>query len=367
MSLLNRPDAPPRKFVNSFDPVSDAANTIVRLVGEYGRQYLPDVADLLPFRNGWRASGHAADGRITVRVMTCPGLATPLIKQFNVEELELFGSGLTKAIEAAADQQRIPFDAVATMLGENWYSVDNFTYAGTWGDLGECGEELMGKLRAWLDKYVIGHVMELNRRRVLRAIPSAISLDLPAITGALWILESEGECVQGTAFALRDVGLVTCEHVLARDLVAFRAEPNAPRFPVTVVASSSDLDLAILSIDAEFGVSLARGSGDRLAQLDSICVAGFPNHGVGASAHVNTGHVSGFRPVGGIRRILTDAPIVRGMSGGPAIVGAGEVVGVIVTGAERIETSDQTEKHGIVPIEALRFLGTNKLSNSAGR
>jgi hypothetical protein len=48
-------------------------------------------------------------------------------------------------------------------------------------------------------------------------------LDYNAISAALWVLECETSCKQGTAFALEDVGLVSCEHVLGPDTRAFKA------------------------------------------------------------------------------------------------------------------------------------------------
>ena len=43
-------------------------------------------------------------------------------------------------------------------------------------------------------------------------------------------------------------------------------------------------------------------------------------------------------------------------NGGPVITAGNKVIGVAVTGAERMEESQETENHGIIPIDALAFL-----------
>ncbi|WP_419866558.1 hypothetical protein [Methylomonas koyamae] len=68
------------------------------------------------------------------------------------------------------------------------------------------------------------------------------------------------------------------------------------------------------------------------------------------------GLVVGFRPVTGIQRILTNAPIVAGASGAPVLDATGCVIGVAATGKDRMEDVQDTEHHSIIPIDALKFL-----------
>lgn len=58
----------------------------------------------------------------------------------------------------------------------------------------------------------------------------------------------------------------------------------------------------------------------------------------------------------GIRRILVNTPIIAENSGGPVINADGEVIGVAVTGSDKMENTAMTEEHGIVPIDALNYL-----------
>jgi S1-C subfamily serine protease len=90
--------------------------------------------------------------------------------------------------------------------------------------------------------------------------------------------------------------------------------------------------------------------------MDHLLVAGHPNYRPGDSPLVAPGLVVGFRQMSGIRRILTNAPIVAGGSGGPVLDRSGTVVGIAVTGAERLGVVSGTEDLGIVPIDALDIL-----------
>jgi hypothetical protein len=182
------------------------------------------------------------------------------------------------------------------------------------------------------------------------------SFDTERIIEALWVLECDETSRQGTAFELTDYGLITCDHVLGENTHAFRHDAPHKKYPVTIIGREADIDIAILSIETKFRAPLTKGTADNLKQMDYLAVSGFPNYRINDSGVVVPGHVVGFRTVSGIRRILTDAPIVAGNSGGPAIAVDGSVIGVAVTGAERMEETQETENHGIIPIDALRYL-----------
>jgi S1-C subfamily serine protease len=173
---------------------------------------------------------------------------------------------------------------------------------------------------------------------------------------ALWVLESEHASNQGTAFALAGSGLITCQHVIHADTKAFRPDDWESKWPVTVVCASSDLDLAILKIDAPLSPDFVAGSGHGVKQLDQIAVLGFPNYRLGDTGVLSPGFIVGHRMVSGIRRILVNAPIVAGNSGGPVLDRNSRVIGVAVTGADRMEDAQTTEDHGAIPIEALERL-----------
>jgi hypothetical protein len=99
-------------------------------------------------------------------------------------------------------------------------------------------------------------------------------LDYNAISATLWVLECESSCKQGTAFALEDVGLVTCEHVLGLDTRAFKSTAPSKKFAVTVVGRHPTIDLAIIRIDDEIDASIHRGDDSVLEIGDEIIATG---------------------------------------------------------------------------------------------
>lgn len=181
--------------------------------------------------------------------------------------------------------------------------------------------------------------------------------NIAEILDALWILECEETCKQGTAFSLAEVGIITCDHVLGNNTYAFKPVKPSEKFSVSVLARNEAIDIAVLNIDATQNNELIQASADKLSQMDQIAIAGFPNYRLGDSGILIPGKVIGFRPVSGILRILTNAPIVAGNSGGPVLDTQSRVIGIAVTGSDRMEDAQETENHGIIPIDALTFLG----------
>ncbi len=190
---------------------------------------------------------------------------------------------------------------------------------------------------------------------------------LGRVMSALWVLECEEHTVQGTAFSLADGRVVTCEHVVCEHvtgerspctkMTAFRATDTQKRYPVRVVHSNRDVDLALIDLGTTADAGIDAAGTQDLAQTDRLWVAGFPNYRLGDSGFLAPGVVTAFRTVSAIRRILTDALIIAGNSGGPGITRDGKVIGVAVTGADCSEASRTTENYGLIPIDALRHLG----------
>jgi RNA-directed DNA polymerase len=69
------------------------------------------------------------------------------------------------------------------------------------------------------------------------------------IHAALCVLE--GQQSQGTGFFLKDVGLVTCQHVLQRGLEVFRSDKPKKRYKTRVTSKDEKIDLAILNPNSE--------------------------------------------------------------------------------------------------------------------
>ena len=185
-----------------------------------------------------------------------------------------------------------------------------------------------------------------------------------AIADGVFVILSDAAIRQGSAFALDGVGLITCAHVVTdgsgaayRDLYALRSGSDTRRVPVRVVTAHSVVDLAILEAPELPGRSLARSSA-AVRQLDQVLLAGYPQHNLGDTLSVRPAVVAGFRQWHGVRRVLVNAGIVAGMSGGPVLDAQSGVIGVAVTGADSDGQVDATENHGFVPIDAIDLLET---------
>jgi S1-C subfamily serine protease len=184
-------------------------------------------------------------------------------------------------------------------------------------------------------------------RRPLRDLSDRIS-------SATVVLDDDS--IQGTAFLLEGDVLVTCDHVLRPGTVAYLPDAMATRYTIAVIARDPTVDLAIVAIDGLTRLPLRRGSADAIEVSDEVYTAGFANYRPGDSGVLFPGVVVGTRMVSGIRRLQVDARIVGGMSGGPVVDRDGVVIGVCVTGADRLDDSEVIDPYGVVPIDALRFL-----------
>lgn len=281
----------------------------------------------------------------------------PMVGGFsNSVDLQHLSMAAAKFLPAFGNWSTRPSGEIMRMLGDGWFGFDRFTYFGPIEGRRVSWPDVQVQVIEWLIAFVIPKVEDLNRQRVVRAIPQPPMFDLAKIFSALWILEADSDCTQGTAFALEGVGLVTCDHALRADTTAFRYDQVGKHFPVNVLKRNATLDLAVLSFTGAEKGMLQRGQADQLRQMDHILVAGHPNYRLGDSPISVPGLVVGFRPVSGVRRLITNAPIVAGTSGGPVIDGSGKVIGVARTGSKTFSTAQTTEDHGIVPIDALVFL-----------
>jgi S1-C subfamily serine protease len=207
----------------------------------------------------------------------------------------------------------------------------------------------------WINDAAVAHALHLNQQRISRAIPTPQQYSQQLIFQALWVLECEESGSQGSAFWLAGVGLITCEHVVSgtAELLAFH--PTAPRnrFKARVAKANKAVDLAILQlVDADVKSSLPRFTG-QCEIHDHALACGFSNYRLGDQGIFSPGVIVGTRQQSGIRRLLTIAPIVRGMSGGPVVGRENNVIGVCVTGADRLASADDKS---IVPIDAIDLL-----------
>lgn len=327
-------------------------STTSRLIGDLSRDQFSDLADMFPMQNAPECHYLIRDGYIIYTMQNRYGssfvMSCGTMKENQVAKL-------VPLIEPYAYKSH---EELYKILGQEWFSFDKFIYVGPCDDNTISWADIQKHIVDWLNNCVLSSIFDNNRRRVLRAIPEPPKFDINKVNNSLWVLECEETCKQGTAVAIANIGLVTCSHVIGSNTKAFHISNINKKYKINVIKRNETLDLAVISL-VEFDDELLyieKASSDDIAQMDHIGIAGFPNYRLGDSGVLIPGLVVGFRPRSGVQRILTNAPIVAGNSGGPVINGDNQVIGIAVTGADKMEDAHQTEEHGIIPINALNLL-----------
>jgi len=177
---------------------------------------------------------------------------------------------------------------------------------------------------------------------------------------SICVLETESydrqNVSQGTGFIVKDFGIVTCEHVVDGKVKILKPGTVGDSCIATVKYSNKTIDLAVLEIPKDWDLPyLEIGNSEIIEIGDQIVLTGYPNFQLGDSGIIKSGNICGFRMKSCVRRFLIDASIVAGNSGGPVFNDKMKVIGIAVTGADRMEEADNTEDHGVIPISSLDF------------
>jgi RNA-directed DNA polymerase len=86
----------------------------------------------------------------------------------------------------------------------------------------------------------------MNKFHSLRGLPEPFIVEpYRRIESALWVLECDRCESQGTAFFLKNYGLVTCDHVLTDSLKVFHTESHNKKYDVKVIARHEALDVKV--------------------------------------------------------------------------------------------------------------------------
>lgn len=178
------------------------------------------------------------------------------------------------------------------------------------------------------------------------------------ICKSMVVLECQESFKQGTAFLLEGYGFVTCDHVIGPNTQAFITEQFNTKYPIRVIAREPAIDLAIIEIPDLIKIPPLRPLFDKVHnRMDSVLIAGFPKYRDNDPGRVVIGSIATFRTVSTIRRIITDGYIIAGNSGGPVLSPDGtSVIGVAVTGVDKMEDIQDTENYGVIPIDAIKHL-----------
>ena len=141
--------------------------------------------------------------------------------------------------------------------------------------------------------------------------------------------------VQGTAFFLKGVGLVTAAHCVkgVNEVEAFHPSKHANRFKATVRKRHDHRDLAILDhqIPATEYFELDPMS-RAIATGESTTAVGYPGWAPGDQLNIRPGIVSTLTVKSAVQLIEVTQKLTQGMSGGPFLDAHDAVAGVIHKG-----------------------------------
>jgi len=184
-----------------------------------------------------------------------------------------------------------------------------------------------------------------NEALAAKARPSLVFIRSTDRTG--------GDLGLGAGFVIDPSGLIaTARHVIGdgRDFVV--ELPGGKTVPVTEIhASSNQLDLAIIRVDANDLVALPVSEEDEVAQGRDVVAMGHPR---GLRNSMASGLVSGHQDIDGIRMVQLAMSIEPGNSGGPVVDRQGNVVGIVT-----MKSTVVKDVGFALPVKLLRDLLSN--------
>lgn len=153
---------------------------------------------------------------------------------------------------------------------------------------------------------------------------------------AVWVIEhsaKNGE--QGTAFFLKDIGLVTASHCVedVSDFTVYHPSKPSNRFKVLVAKRCAHRDLAILghAIPATDYFELEAAS-QPVAVSGAVTAFGYPGFGPGDKMNVRSGSVTSLPIKSGVQMVEVSQELAQGMSGGPIVDAHDGVIGIVHKG-----------------------------------
>jgi RNA-directed DNA polymerase len=182
--------------------------------------------------------------------------------------------------------------------------------------------EFIGFVRGRTDSLYIKlltRFLSLDEKFKARPIMIDEATHRDVIARAVWLLISTSNAVSGTAFAVEGGTLLTAAHCVETEMVAIQPSFGNKLFPVRVIRSDTNIDIAEIEIDAPRIVRFQVGNDNNLATEDQITVIGFPRYRSGDSVAVSGGKITHSRNYQGIPHFVINTNIVQGNSGGPIL------------------------------------------------
>ncbi|WP_292686937.1 serine protease [Novosphingobium sp.] len=153
---------------------------------------------------------------------------------------------------------------------------------------------------------------------------------------AVWLVEHSAKGgQQGTAFFLKDIGLVTASHCVegVSDFTVYHPSKPSNRFDVTVAKRCPHRDLALLghAIPATDYFEL-EAAAQPVAVGVAVTAFGYPGFGPGDKMNVRGGSVTSLPIKSGVQMVEVSQELAQGMSGGPIVDAYNEIVGIVHKG-----------------------------------
>lgn len=151
-------------------------------------------------------------------------------------------------------------------------------------------------------------------------------------TNPLQLANMEKPVSSGTGFYINETGqLLTAAHVL-RECLVTKVQTSTQSYDANVDASSTLLDLAVVSTGAPAERFLPLRKGSEIFLGEAVTNVGYPLQGLlAASPNLTRGNVSSLNALkGSVGQFQFSAPIQPGSSGGPVVSDGGELLGVTV-------------------------------------
>lgn len=214
-------------------------------------------------------------------------------------------------------------------------------FATQYGGKSDLAKHLNGKI-TWL-----GHIRGQSDP-VFRAVADRFNLNFPTrpikVTPtlievrdrAVWIVEHESDQgVQGSAFFLKDFGLVTAAHCVdgVDEVEVYHPGKPANKFKATVLTRDAHRDLAILKHPIPHTEYFELERSTYVVKVgDDLSAVGYPGFGPGDGLNIREGKVSSLPIKSAVKMIEVTQKLSPGMSGGPLLDADIKVVGIIHKG-----------------------------------
>lgn len=217
-------------------------------------------------------------------------------------------------------------------------------FQGNYGGSSDLRDHLLGKM-TWLrhirgqaDPVVRGLAVRFNSNfpeRAIEILPSNIEIRDRAVWIIEYYREDTQDIVQGSAFFLKDVGLVTAAHCVTNNAPMHIYHPSklSNKFEVQVNQVDNKRDLAILGHNIPLNEYFELERSIRtIAVSDELTAVGYPDFGLTDKVNIRLGTVSSFTSRFGVQYIEVTQKLLQGMSGGPLLDNNFGVAGVIHKG-----------------------------------